>query len=89
MDKYGRASLNILKTIFTNAAVNTDVFLYKLVEKALISTDQGMELKMKTTYRGKVEGIFSILLQSYQETTYSLLLEILREMKSDEILKQV
>ncbi|CAG0897213.1 unnamed protein product [Darwinula stevensoni] len=87
--RHHRTSLNLLKTIFKNATVDTDIFLHKLVENGLISTDQEMELKSKATYGGKVEGIFSMLLQSNQETTYSLLIEILREMKRDEILKQI
>ena len=79
-----------LKGIFKDNKILVDMnrFLDKLSERELISTAQEKELKKKT-YLEQTDEVFYILFATNTRVTYDCVLNILKEIKRDDIIAEL
>ncbi|CAG0905472.1 unnamed protein product, partial [Darwinula stevensoni] len=69
--------------------MDVDLFIEKLAVKGYLSADEQIELKAKGTYKEKIDGTLSILCKKHPKKTYDNVLDALREMGRDDIIKEL
>ena len=89
MSEYVKHLKRLKSVLKREMLLDVDHFLDKLVEKDLITTAQEMELKGRSAYEHKVDGIFHILTHKNVKSTYYDVERILEEMDRCDIIVEM